>query len=241
MKDGSLAAQRELWERKRATREVYLDLYRRIASRCVSGRTLELGAGIGKFKEFLPEAISTDIVAAPWLDMVADGESLPFPAASLANIAMIDVLHHLAHPGAFFAEACRVLRPGGRIVLVEPGISPVSGLFYRLLHHERVDMSADPLGAAPMRNPGDPYDGNQAVLSLLVGRHRERFAAAFPALRMVETEWISLVAYPLSGGFRRWSLIPDCALAPTLAAEKRLERLIGRLAGFRLLAVLERR
>ena len=77
---------------------------------------------------------------------------------------MVDVLHHIESPLRLFAEAARVLRPGGRLIACEPAITPLSGLFYRRFHDEPVDMSADPLKTADRRRtkgslrfePGDP-------------------------------------------------------------------------------------
>ena len=42
------------------------------------------------------------------------------------------------------AEAQRVLEPGGRIIMIEPAITLLSSPFFRLLHPEPVDMTADP-------------------------------------------------------------------------------------------------
>ena len=89
--------------------------------------------------------VSTDILPAPWLKVLADAQRLPFAAASLDNIAMFDVLHHLDRPRIFLQEAERVLRRGGRIVMVEPAITPLRCLFYRNFYPEPVIMSADPL------------------------------------------------------------------------------------------------
>ena len=46
-------------------------------------------------------------------------ESLPIDAASLDAATMMLVLHHVSDPGAALAEASRVLRPGGRLVIVD--------------------------------------------------------------------------------------------------------------------------
>ncbi len=201
---------------------------------------VEIGSGAGWIKSYLPGIITTDIQQAPWLDLVADARQLPFDRASLANLVLVDALHHLAQPRRLFAEACRVLRSGGRIILLEPGISPVSGLLYRLFHHEPVDMSADPLDGAWPVDRGDPYDANQAVASLLIGRCRRRFLAAFPELRFLCARWISLFAYPLSGGLRPGSLLPEIAVDPLIVLEQWLEPALGRFFGFRVLVVLER-
>jgi hypothetical protein len=49
----------------------------------------------------------------------------------------------------FFREAARVLRLGGRVLMVEPAITWGSTSFYRLFHHEPVRTSAD--GPAAVR------------------------------------------------------------------------------------------
>ena len=74
------------------------------------GTTLEIGGGIGQFKMRFPDVIATDIQSAPWLDLVTDAQNLPFAAGSIANIVMVDVLHHIEFPLLFLQEAERVLR-----------------------------------------------------------------------------------------------------------------------------------
>jgi SAM-dependent methyltransferase len=235
-----LTEQREIWARKPALRAVYADYYSRIVAWCGAGRTLEIGGGSGNLKALWPEAIATDLVPAPWLDVAADAEALPFRDASVTNIVGVDVLHHLPRPRRFFGEAERVLAPGGRIVLLEPAVTAGSYLFYRFLHPEPVVLGVDPLADAPA-GPRDPFDSNQAIPSLMFGRRRREFERAFPSLSVVERRYLSLIAYPLSGGFRRWSLVPAWLAGPLLAGERLVERPIGPLLGFRLLVVLEKR
>jgi len=104
-----------------------------------------------------------------------------------------------------------------------------------------VDMSVDPL-ADGLRNPdGGSYDANQALPTLLFGRHLGHFQREFPQLHLVKLEWLSLLTYPLSGGFRPWSLIPKGLVGPVLKIEDAVAPWLCRLAGFRLFAVLESR
>lgn len=238
--DPRLSAYREVWDRKPSLRAVYADYHRRIARACRPGPTLEVGGGSGRFKERSPEAISSDILFAPWLDLVADAQRLPFATQSLQNIVMLDVLHHLESPRSFFAEAARVLKPKGRVVLLDPAITPLSRIVYERFHPEPVDLAADPLGPAEPGRERDPYAANQAIPTLLFRRRPELFARAFPSLRVLETELLSLVVYPLCGGFRRWSLVPAFAVRPALALEELFRPLLGGAMAFRLLVVIER-
>lgn len=239
--DPRLDARRRQWEQKPVLREVYADLYRRMAAVLVSGPTLEIGGGSGNLKAYAPEVYSTDLLEAPWLDAIADAQALPFMPSSFDNIVLFDVLHHLPRPRAFFNEAARVLRKGGRIIMVEPAITPLSGVFYRLLHPEPVDLNVDPL-ADPEEGKvqRDAFEANQAVPTLLFRRRHSEFQQAFPQFKLRETSFLSLLTYPLSGGFRSWSLIPAGAVPALLRLEDALLPLLGPLMAFRMFVVLER-
>lgn len=239
--DARIAEHGRQWRKKPAVRDIYVELYRRMAAARAPGPTLEIGGGSGIFKDFAPDTVSTDILAAPWLDLVADAQGLPIADGVFSNIVMFDVLHHIEFPRKFLAEAARVLRPGGRVIMVEPGITPVSWPFYRFIHPEPVRMGDDPLlDGAPDPNR-DAFDANQAIPTLLFGRHARAFAAAFPQFAIIQKDWLSLFAYPLSGGFKPWSLIPAALVKPVLRLEDLLAPMLGRLMGFRLLVVLEKR
>lgn len=232
---------REIWASKPVLREVYGHLYRRIAAACRPGLTIEVGGGSGNFKQFAPDVLSFDIVYEPWLDFIGDAQALPLRSESAANIVMLDVLHHIEYPVKFLRDAARVLQPGGRIVFIEPGITLLSGLVYRALHEEPVDSTVDPLLEGRPDPNKDPYVGNQAIPTLLTGRYAQRLGRFEPALQLGPIRWLSLFAYPLSGGFKSWSLITAGTARRLLRLEDRLEMLLGPLCGFRLMAVLEKR
>jgi SAM-dependent methyltransferase len=225
-----------IWDRKPVLRVVY----DRLASECRPGLTIEIGGGIGNLKQRLDAVITTDIQFAPWLDCVADAQCLPFAAGSAVNIVMVDVLHHLEFPAVFFREAARLLRPGGRVLMVEPAITWGSTLFYRLFHHEPVRTSADALAEGSPNPLRDPYDSNQAIPTILATRDRDRFHDQFRDLHIMRVDWFGLAAYPLSGGFQPWTLVSARLARRMLRIERAIEPVLGRFAAFRMMIIIEK-
>jgi SAM-dependent methyltransferase len=242
----TLYEQRRVWEQKPVLQAIYSDFCDRIAASALPGTTLEIGGGIGSLKERVrstaptAQVVASDIQFSPWLDCVADAQRLPFASASFSNVVLIDVCHHLEFPVKFFAEAERVLDCGGRIVMVEPAITWGSWLFYQFLHQEPVRLAADPLVDGTPDPNRDPYDANQAIPTLLATREFARFHATLPGLKISRVDWFSLAVYPLSGGFKRWSLIPAWLAARGLQVERRLEPRIGRLLAFRMMMIIDK-
>jgi SAM-dependent methyltransferase len=231
---------RDIWDRKPVLRAIYDDFYDRIAAACRPGLTIEIGGGIGNLKGRLTGVVATDVQLAPWLDCVADAQRLPFAPGAATNIVMVDVLHHLEFPVVFFREAGRVLRPGGRVLMVEPAITWGSTLFYRLFHHEPVRSRVDILTDGSPDPRRDPYASNQAIPTLLATRERERFHRLFPALRIARVDWFAFAAYPLSGGFKPWSLVGEGVARRMLRIERAIEPVLGRFTGFRMMLIVEK-
>lgn len=236
-----LELQNRSWDRNDVLRELYRGWYRMISERLspVAGPTVEIGSGIGKLREAVPRAVLTDVARTPWIDEVVDAQQLPYADGTVANLVLVDVLHHVPRPLDFFAEAARVLAPGGRIVLLEPYCSPVSYRLYRAFHHETTDLGVDPFAENSLSSE-DALDSNQAIPTLLFFRQAAKLAQRAPDLATIERRRLALIAYPLSGGWRRKPWLPRAALAATLALERLLQPIAGALA-FRCLVVLERR
>lgn len=55
----------------------------------------------------------------------ADAARLPFREGSVDTVLMLEVLEHVRHPSEALAEAARVLRPGGSLLLTVPFLYPV--------------------------------------------------------------------------------------------------------------------
>lgn len=108
--------------------------YEVLARRALSGAVdvLELGAGARPVSAAVPGArpvcvdLSPEMLAAGRAlgqlghALVADGQRLPFADARFDAAVSINVLEHVPDPAAFVAETARVLRPGGRVLMVTP-------------------------------------------------------------------------------------------------------------------------
>ena len=116
-----------------------------------------------------------------------------------------------------------MLRPGGRVLLVEPAITWGSTLFYRLFHHEPVRTSADILAEGNQIHSVTHTISNQAIPTILVTRDRDRFHRQFPDLLIRRVDWFALAAYPLSGGFQRWSLVSARVAGQMIRIERAIE------------------
>jgi SAM-dependent methyltransferase len=236
---------RRAWEANAALRALYGEWYGRVAAAlppATLGPRVELGSGPGFARSFIPDLELTDLVKAPWHDREVGAEALPYADASLGALVLFDVLHHVPSPRAFFTEAARALRPGGRLVMCEPYIGPLSYPVYKLLHEEPVDLAADPLGDA-RRDARDPFDSNQAIPTTLFARARGRdaFARAFPALDVLRVERLAGPSYPASGGFSRGPLLPGPVWSALHAFEARLPAALFHAVGFRMLVTIEKR
>ena len=240
--DPRLVAHRQIWNKKPALRMIYADYYRRMARFLIDGPTLEIGSGSGHVRDHVREIYMADILPAPWLDLATDAESLPFATASLTNIVMLDVFHHISRPLAFFSEVSRVLRPRGRLVMLDPAITPLSGFIYKYFHPEPVNMSVDPLLPDYSQSSSDPFDSNQALPTLMFGtaERTTAFEAKYPSLKLVKREYFGFATYPMTGGFRDWCFVPGFAVGMLLKLERVFEPLLARQGGLRLLIALER-
>jgi len=240
-----LLRHRRIWEQKPVLRRVYTEEFfaRLLRYRNPSGVSVEVGAGPGFFKQSAPAVFSTDLIACPWLDAIVDAQQLPFRDGCVSNVFGLDMLHHLAAPMKFLHEASRILGPGGRLLLVEPWVTPFSWLLFRFFHQERCDMSETPWMAPDehVASGKSAFDGNQAIPYLLFGaRHRSRTLESLPELKLVTREPFCLFAYVLSGGFNHAGLLPS-SLYPLLAkCERATLPLWRRLAALRVLLVLEK-
>ena len=166
---------------------------------------LEVGAGRGDFAKAWGRALKHAVHAVDREDAgtlhrlrLADvqSEELPYLSASFDVVFSKSLIEHLSDPGQFLDQALRVLRPGGRLILMTPDWRTYMRTFYDDYTHVR------------------PYD--QVSLADLLAAHG--FADArcdriwqypplwrWPCLRPAAVLWRWLVPVELSLRCSRWT------------------------------------
>ncbi len=231
---------KQQWKNKPVLRAIYKNFYQKIESVMCDGDTLEIGGGIGNLHIGEGRLVKSDIQYSVGVDVVADAQNMPFDSNVFSNIVLFDVLHHLQCPLPFFAEAHRILKPGGRVIMVEPGITPVSKLLYKIGHNEPVEMRWSINDPCKVEVDKDPYESNQAIPTILFKQDPQLFLAAVKGFTINSSDWLSLFAYPLSGGFKSWSLLPYKWVHAVLKIEEKILPFFGSMMAFRLMVVLEK-
>jgi SAM-dependent methyltransferase len=193
------------------------------------GARVELGSGGGFLDRIVPGLVRLDVRPGADVDVVASALALPFAGGSIGALFMLNVLHHLPDVATFFAELGRALAPGGRVVMVEPYVSPLSRVVYGRAHHEPFDPEQAEWRFA---GGGAMTAANDALPWIVFERDRARFEAEFPQLEIVRVAPHTISLYALSGGLSYRSLAPGALFSPIAAVED----LVGRLPASRALA-----
>lgn len=195
-------------------------------------RVLEVGTGRGvELGLFLDELgrrtsyVGLDLASAPLVEArakltadaerrvalsVAAVEHLPFGDATFDGVFCIDVLHHAASQVGMLREIKRILRPGAKVICVEPNpIYPVNLMYLRdpienqlfKLNHKNAERWVADAGMTDMRLFTLPIYFPSFPASL-AGAYdaAERVIGAMPAVRSVSTTRILIARRPRRPG-----------------------------------------
>jgi len=231
----TLAQHRAAWQARPELRSVYREWFDRLLVAVAARRpVVEVGSGPGFFKERAPSLVATDVVPGLSVDVRCDADVLPFRSDSVGAIVMVDTLHHLPRPLDFLSEAARVLKPGGRLAMVEPWITAPSWVLYRFFHHEECRLGVDV--ARPFDSDAKAaLDGNAAIPYLLLARLR---GAGLP-LHLVSAEPFVGLPYLATFGFKVGRPLPGLFQTLARAGEAALHPL-ARWVATRIFIVLEK-
>lgn len=198
------------------------------------GEVLELGSGGGYCARFIPGLITSDVVPCSGAQVVVDAHRLPFANESMRAIVMTNVMHHMHDVSRFFAEACRCVRPEGRILMIEPWVTPLSRFVYSHFHHEPFHPEA---GDWWFPSSGPLSGANVAIPWIVFFRDRAKFERDFPKLVIEQIRPFLPFRYLVSGGVAMRSLMPGFTHFAWAELERRLEGQMAHLGMFALIAL----
>ena len=229
----------QIIKEKAFLRRIYKEWYEQLIAALPpgDGAVLEIGGGTSFLREQFPEALTSDVLHHRGLDVVLNGLALPVAEGALRGLVLLDVLHHLAEPRRFFAEASRCVRPGGVIVMIEPWVTAWSKFVYRNLHHEPFCVETTQW---EFPSTGPLSGANGALPWIIFQRDRDQFTREFPdwAIRKVEVQMP--FRYLLSGGVSMRSLVPGWSYWLWTVFERAVQPWIQSLGMFAFIS-LERR
>jgi SAM-dependent methyltransferase len=219
-------------------RQVYEDWYQKIADALPDAATqvLEIGSGAGFMQSCIPGIITSELLQIPGIDAVLDAHHLPFAPAALDAVVLTDVLHHLPEPRRFLSETMRCIRPGGRLIMIEPWVTRWSTFIYKKLHSEPFVTETRHW---EFESTGPLSGANIAMPWLIFERDRAEFEATYPGWRIHKIELFMPFCYLVSGGVSMRQLMPGWSYPLWRGLERALQPWMKHLAMFALI-VLER-
>jgi SAM-dependent methyltransferase len=197
------------------------------------GLLVELGSGGGFLKELAPRVICSDVIDLPTNDMTFSALEMPFEDNSVAGIFMIDTMHHIPDSEKFLEEASRILKKGGKILMIEPANSLWGRFIYKNFHHEPFN----PKGDWTIPSSGPLSGANGALPWIVFIRDKEKFKNKFHRLTIESCRYINPLTYLFSGGVSRSQLFPNASYSVIKLVDKWLPRISPEISMFMVLKI----
>ena len=131
---------------------------------------LELGCGAGHSKKYIKQNIKiSDITNYEFLDYKnINCLNTPFEDGSYDAVFSLSLIHHIPSPIKLFNEVGRILRKGGKYIILDINASFFFKLITILTKSEKYDLDVDIYDEKiNLTNPDDPFDSNNAVPKLI--------------------------------------------------------------------------
>jgi len=179
---------------------IYQEWYKLIARNLseVDGINIELGCGASFINKINPDIKKTDVFLNSNTDFKLNAMKVGEQFENMiSNLILVNVFHHLSNPELFLKSAEKSLKPGGRIIMIEPSNNCWSKFIYKLVGHEKFDTlqvdwkfeSKDPL-----------LDSNQALSWIIFERDSKKFKNLFPKFSLIKKKTLMPISYLISGG-----------------------------------------
>jgi len=213
---------RHIIRSKRFLNAIYREWYAMQIARLpdLPGHTLEIGSGAGFLDELTSNLITSEVFFCPFVDLIMNAMQMPLPAESTRAIVMTDVFHHIPDVEQFLCEAERVLKPGGRIIMIEPWVTGWSRWVMDHFHNEPMDVKVEEW---QFPSKGPLSGSNQALPWIVFDRDRDLFSERHPRLKISSIQPFMPFRYLLSGGVSMRALAPTWCNGFIKSIENRLD------------------
>ena len=180
-------------------------------------------------KGVINDVITSDVLELPDVDKVIFAEKIPYPDKSVSAFFLLGTLHHIKEPEKFFSEINRCMKPGAKIIMIEPANTLFSRFFFKYIHHEqfdekKVDWKVD--------GKGRLGDANLAIPWIIFIRDREKFLKKYPELEILQIKKHTPFRWFLSGGFSYRQFVPSASFGLFTSIEKLLSPFSNTLGSF---------
>ena len=199
-----------------------------------NGLMIELGSGGGFLKEVIKDVITSDVLELPDVDKVFFGEKIPYPDESVAAFSLLDTLHHIKKPDSFLSEVNRCLKPGAKIIMIEPTNTLFSRFIFKHVHHEQIDEKKEEW---IVDGEGRLADSNLAMPWIIFSRDREKFLTKYPDLEILQINKHTPFRWFLSGGLSYRQFVPSASFGFFTNIEKLLSPFDNILSSFMTIVV----
>ena len=193
------------------------------------GLKIELGSGGGFLKEVINDVITSDVLELPDVDKVIFAEKIPYPDESVAAFFLLGTLHHIKDPAKFFSEVSRCLKPGAKVIMIEPTNTPFSRLIFKHIHHEQFDEKKD---SWQVNGKGRMADANLAMPWAIFSRDKKKFLVKYPDLEILQNNKHTPFRWFLSGGMAYRRFVPSASFGFFTNTEKILSPFHNILGSF---------
>jgi len=198
---------REIIRSKRFLNAIYREWYAMQIAQIpdLPGKIMEIGSGAGFMDELISGLVTSEVFFCPFVDLIMNAMQMPLPPASTRAIMMTDVFHHIPDVEQFLREAERVLKPGGRIIMIEPWVTGWSRWVMDHFHSEPMNVTIEEW---QFPSKGHLSSSNQALPWIVFQRDFPLFFERYPALQLKCLQPFMPFRYLLSGGVSMRTLAP---------------------------------
>ena len=202
---------------------------------------LEVGAGAAISNIFVSRNIvRTDILPFNEFNVLGDCamERLPFKDSSFDAVLAFDSIHHSEQPSKAILELLRVTRKGGKIILVEPFVSLLSYLPYKIFHHEDTSWNFKEQGSIELSLQNhNPETGDQGVSRFIINQLSNWRSTNFPKLN-VSITYLSPFSFFATGGVSRPLKTPEIFVKVLIKLENLIPNFIMKFLASRVILTI---